>query len=394
MCSKQKRTNQKRERYIRRRKLIVCFISLFVAVLLLEGSAFAKESDISITSSSEFEDVNKSIDKLLEGESLDFKEMIANIIKGKEPLNIDKLLQALLDQAFGQVNYVRRTIVHIMIITIAAALLSNFSNVFQNSQISDISFYVVYMLMLTVLMKSFVAVTSIASGAVNALIEFMRSLVPAYFLALTFAGKTTTAMLFYQVILMIITGIQLLFSNLIMPLINIYVVLMLVNNISKEDFLSRLAQLLKGAIEWLLKAMLTVVIGFNIIQSLVAPAIDAFRTTMLNKTVSAIPGVGNAVNAVTDMVIGSAVIIKNGVGVAALVILIVLSLTPLIQLWIFSFMYKLSAAVMQPVSDTRMIKCIGSVGDGARLLIKVVTTSLVLLMITIAIVTATTTTSV
>ncbi|WP_099466914.1 stage III sporulation protein AE [Konateibacter massiliensis] len=372
------------------RRKVCCFL-FFLAPLTLYGTtAYAMESDLSITQSSEFDDVNKSIDNILEGETIDFKQMIANVIKGKEPLDIEKIIQALAEQAFGQVGYVKRTVVHIMIITIAGALLSNFSNVFQNSQISDISFYVVYMLMLTILMKSFVAVTTIAEEAVSALIEFMRALVPAYSLALTFAGKVTTATVFYQAILMIITGVQLLFVNLILPLINIYVVLMLVNNLSKEDFLSRLAQLIKGVVEWLLKAMLTVVIGFNVIQTLVAPAVDAFRTTMLNRTVSAIPGVGNAVNAVTDMVIGSAVIIKNGVGAAALIILVVLGLTPLIQLWIFSIMYKVSAAVMQPVSDTRMISCIGSVGDGVRLLIKVVTTALVLFIITIAIVTATT----
>lgn len=375
-------------------KKLFCLMVFIFAILFAGKTVNASETDLSLTERSEFDDVNKSLDKLLEGESIDFKQMIVNIVKGKEPINIEKLIQALLDQAFSQVGYVKRTVVHIMIITIAAAILTNFSNVFNNSQISDISFYVVYMLMLTVLMKSFVAVTAIAQGAVNALIEFMQSLVPAYLLALTIAGKVTTGVIFYQAILMIITGIHLLFSNLILPLINIYVVLMLVNNLSKEDFLSRLAQLLKGVIEWLLKAMLTVVIGFNLIQSLVAPAIDAFRTTALNKTVSAIPGVGNAVNAVTDMVIGSAVIIKNGVGVAALVVLIILSLTPLIQLWIFSLMYKVSAAVMQPVSDARMISCIGSVGDGVKLLIKVVTTSLVLFLLTIAIVTATTTTSV
>lgn len=370
------------------RRWLILFVS---ALVLFGGKAYAKETDLSLTESSEFNDVNKSIDKLLEGESIDFKQMISNVVKGKEPLDVEKLIQALIDQAFGQVTYIKRTILHIMIITMAAALLSNFSSVFNNSQISDVSFYVVYMLMLTILMKSFVSVTDIAQNAVNALIEFMQSLVPAYYLALSSAGKISTAVIFYQAILLIITGIQLMFSNLIMPLINIYVVLILVNNLSKEDFLSRLAQLLKSIIEWLLKAMLTVVIGFNVIQNLIAPAIDSFRTTMLNKTVSAIPGVGNAVNAVTDMVIGSAVIIKNGVGVAALVVLIVISLVPLIQLWFFSIMYKLSAAIMQPVSDARLINSIGGVGDGVRLLIKVVTTSLVLFMITIAIVTATTT---
>ncbi|PXV86304.1 stage III sporulation protein AE [Lachnotalea glycerini] len=370
------------------------FILLATILLLAGGKVYAAEADMSITDSSEFNDINKSLDLLLDGDEVDFKEMIVNIIKGKEPLNVETLLQTLVNKAFGQISYVKKTILHIMIIAIAAAILNNFSSVFNNNQIADISFYVVYMLLLTVLMKSFVSVTTIAESAVNSLIEFMQSLVPAYFLALNVAGKTTTAMIFYQVILMIITGIHLLFSRFILPLINVYIVLMLVNNLSKEDFLSRLAQLLKGTIEWLLKAMLTVVVGFNVIQSLVAPAIDSFRTTALNKTVSAIPGVGNAVNAVTDMVIGSAVIIKNGVGVAALIVLIVISLVPLIQLWTFSVLYKLAAAVIQPVSDARMVSSIGSVSDAVKLLIKVLTTSLILFMITIAIVTATTTTAV
>lgn len=370
------------------------FILLATILLLAGGKVYAAEADVSITDSSEFNDINKSLDLLLDGDEVDFKEMIVNIIKGKEPLNVETLLQTLVNKAFGQISYVKKTILHIMIIAIAAAILNNFSSVFNNNQIADISFYVVYMLLLTVLMKSFVSVTTIAESAVNSLIEFMQSLVPAYFLALNVAGKTTTAMIFYQVILMIITGIHLLFSRFILPLINVYIVLMLVNNLSKEDFLSRLAQLLKGTIEWLLKAMLTVVVGFNVIQSLVAPAIDSFRTTALNKTVSAIPGVGNAVNAVTDMVIGSAVIIKNGVGVAALIVLIVISLVPLIQLWTFSVLYKLAAAVIQPVSDARMVSSIGSVSDAVKLLIKVLTTSLILFMITIAIVTATTTTAV
>jgi hypothetical protein len=123
---------------------ITCFVNIYSNVK--GGNVHAAETDYSITNRTEFDDVNKSIDQLLEGESVDFKEMIVNTIQGKEPLDIEKLLQAVVDDAFSQIDYVRKTIIHIMIITIGAAILSNFSSVFNNSQISDISFYAVYTL--------------------------------------------------------------------------------------------------------------------------------------------------------------------------------------------------------------------------------------------------------
>ncbi|OYO59412.1 hypothetical protein CG709_18835, partial [Lachnotalea glycerini] len=136
------------------------FILLATILLLAGGKVYAAEADMSITDSSEFNDINKSLDLLLDGDEVDFKEMIVNIIKGKEPLNVETLLQTLVNKAFGQISYVKKTILHIMIIAIAAAILNNFSSVFNNNQIADISFYVVYMLLLTVLMKSFVSVTT------------------------------------------------------------------------------------------------------------------------------------------------------------------------------------------------------------------------------------------
>lgn len=369
------------------KKFIFAFIYIF-CLMSLEAEASA--GDISIFGKEEFNEVINSVDGILEEDNIDIKEMLINIVKGKQPLDAETLISSIKSALFGDINYVRQSIVHILIITIAAAILNNFANVFNNTQIEDISFYAVYTLLLTMLMKSFIQITDTGFAVIDKLNSFMRSLVPAYYIALSYTGNITSASLFYQVILVIIAVVDMLFFNLIIPLINIYVVLLLVNNLSKEDFLSRLAQLIKSAVEWLLKCMVTVVIGFNVLQGLIAPALDAFKTTALNKTVSAIPGVGNAVNAVTDMVIGSAVLVKNALGVSALIVLLIICIVPMAKLWIFSVMYRLSAAIIQPIADVRMVNCIGSIGDGAKLLIKVVTTALVLFIITIAIVTATT----
>ena len=82
-----------------------------------------------------------------------------------------------------------------------------------------------------------------------------------------------------------------------------------------------MAELLKNIISWVLKTALGLIIGMQLTRNLVAPALDSLRRTVIGKTASALPGVGNAIDAVTEMVIGSAALIRNCVGAVAVVIL-------------------------------------------------------------------------
>ena len=56
-----------------------------------------------------------------------------------------------------------------------------------------------------------------------------------------------------------------------------------------------------------------------------------------------------------------------------------------------TFLYKILAAVIQPISDKRMIGCISSAGESGRMMGKVVVTTAVMFLVTIAMVTAATT---
>ena len=106
---------------------------------------------------------------------------------------------------------------------------------------------------------------------------------------------------------------------------------------------------------------------------------------MIGKTASALPGVGNAIDAVTEMVIGSAALIRNCVGAVAVVILFLCALAPVIQVGVTGFAYRFLAALAQPVSDRRMVGCLSAMGTGCGLLLKVLITTEVLFMLTIAI---------
>lgn len=122
--------------------------------------------------------------------------------------------------------------------------------------------------------------------------------------------------------LFLIWLIQWALVNLLLPTANLYVLLKLVNYLSKEEMLSKLAELLKTFISWGIRTMLGIVIGMQVIQGMVTPIMDSLKRSALGKTAGAIPGVGNAINAVTEIVLTSAVLVRNCMGVTFLVVLI------------------------------------------------------------------------
>ena len=83
-------------------------------------------------------------------------------------------------------------------------------------------------------------------------------------------------------------------------------------------------------------------------------------------------------------------LIKNSVGVAALIFLLSVSLMPVIKTFIFTLLYKVLGAVLMPVADKRLISGIKGVESAGRLYEKVVFNSFVLFFLVIAMITATT----
>ena len=75
---------------------------------------------------------------------------------------------------------------------------------------------------------------------------------------------------------------------------------------------------------------------------------------------------------------------------AGAVLAVVICAVPIIQMLIMALLYKLAAALVQPVSDKRITTCISSVSEGYEIMARVIFTTGLLFMLTIAIVAAST----
>ena len=324
------------------------------------------------------------------GWNLSFKQMMKDIMAGRLGDVMGQIGEGLRDALFSEVRNNGHMMGQIIILGIIGAVFANFSNVFTGSQISETGFFVTYLLLFTYLAASFFTSITIAGNVVNQILGFMKALMPAYFLAAAFAGGSVSAVASYEFTLFAITVAQTITASVLLPMVKVYALLVMAGHIAKEDILSKLTELLSDVITWSLKTMVGIVLGFHLIQGLVLPYVDSMKTGAIQKLIGIIPGVGQGASAVTQMVIGSGVLVKNTMGAAGVVILVIITLIPMMKLVILMLLYQCVAAVLQPVCDKRIVSCISDMAKGHRILLSIAASAIVLFVVTIAVVCAST----
>ena len=79
-------------------------------------------------------------------------------------------------------------------------------------------------------------------------------------------------------------------------------------------------------------------------------------------------------------------VIKNAVSTIGLVIIIIMMLYPIIKMLLISFVYKLSAALIEPISDKRITSAITSAADSLTLLMSCVLSVSLMFFVLLAII--------
>ena len=336
----------------------------------------------------QIDDMQKMLNEIMADHTFSVREALLNLINGEEPISKETVRSFLCSLFFSEMKNEKEMIWKLLLIILIAAVLAEFADVFGDGQVGSISFYIVYLALFMILMENFTRLGNVLSQRLMGLVNFMKVLSPAYFMTVTASTGAATAAVFYEGVLLMVWAIQWLLVNLFLPVINLSVLLKMVNHLSKEEMLSKMAELLDVAVSWGLKTLLGTVVGLQIVRNMVSPVIDTLKRSAIGKTASAIPGIGNAVTAVTELVLTSAVMVRNSLGVVIVILLLVIGAGLVLHYGSLSLIYRFLAALAQPVSDKRVVGALTTMGEGCALLLKLLMTAEVLCMLTFLIVIA------
>lgn len=322
--------------------------------------------------------------------AFDGKAVMQLIIQGKIWEAVKELGNGITGVLQSQTGEIKALFFAILVLGIVAAVFTNFADLFQDHQVSDIAFYFVYLLMIALLLKAFSKGALIVQQILGNITTFMKLYIPTYMIAVGSASGIASATVYYQVLLFLIYLVEWGYMSVLLPVVYSYVLLTVINGVWMEEKLTLLLELLDRVLSVSIKITLGIVTGFSILQSMISPVIDSLQSSALKKALSAIPGIGGLTEGMFEMVLGSAILVKNSIGLYITLVLIVLCCIPVLKLLLLVLVMKLGAALIGIVSDKRLTNCANRVGNGNIMLLKMALSSIGMFVVQIAIIAYTT----
>lgn len=337
----------------------------------------------------DFQEIEEVLERI-GGENMDFGAMVENAMKGGSLTSAAGWMKLLGNAITTQLQSHGQAILALILLIASAALLSVLAKALKNRQVSDMEFYLIFLLLFLILMKSFESCYELTEQVINDMVDFMKVLMPTYLMSASLSAYSVTAVAYYEGFLLLIYYLQRIVASAVLPLIRCYVLLAMLGHLAAEDYLSRGREGLKKLIQLLLKAMIMAAGGIQMIQGMISPAIDQMKHTVISRGVSSLGSIGDVAQNVTDVILGSGVLLKNGIGAAATVVIISICLIPAAEVGCYGIFYQFLAAAAEPVSDKRLVSVMGQMGEGIGLLVKLLFTVSAMFLLTIAMVCVTT----
>lgn len=367
------------------RNITHAILFAFVFFLTLSEPMMVQAAEESIWKETNFNLAEETFQSLFPEYHFDGKQVLSLILQGNITGAVKMLISELGSLIRAQFREIKTIFAMILILGITAALFSNFADIFQSHQVSDIAFYFIYLLLIAMLLKVFGNAASIVKEMLNQLITFVQLFIPAYLITIGTAAGAASATAYYQLFLLVIYLIEKFYLSLLMPITYCFILLSVINGVWMEERLNLLLDLIKKVVDGSIKITLGIITGFNLLQSMISPIVDALESSALKKAVSVIPGIGNLTEGMFEMVVGSAVLIKNSIGIYITIVMIFVCVLPIIKLLLLAGVLKTGAALIGIVSDKRMTNCANRVGDASLLLLKLALSSIGLFIISIAV---------
>lgn len=289
-----------------------------------------------------------------------FSEML---MTGAKSFSLTGMLQAMLKYLFHEILMNGKLLATIIILTVFSMILETLHSSFERNTISKVGYSITYLVLIVLAINSFYIAIDYAKSAISRMIEFMFAVVPILLTLLASSGSLATVAVLHPLIVFVVNAVGTAVYYFVFPLLFFSTILNIVSFLSEKYKVTYLAKLLQTVSLSLLGFFVTVFLGVISVQGATGAVADGvtLRTAKFIAG-SFVPVVGRMFTDATDTVITASLLMKNAIGLAGVAIILLLCAFPAIKILTLALIYKVSAAVMQPLGDSPMIACLQMIG--------------------------------
>lgn len=303
-------------------------------------------------------------------EDIKISEVMTNAVQGK--VDNSTIYKRILNIFAKEIRILVAGVGGIIAVILIHSILKSITDGLENKNISEIVYYVQYIVIITIVMSNFSDIVALMKESITKLVEFSYLLLPILIALMSVTGNAISATMVQPILLLMIVFIGNIITSLIIPIVLISVSLGIVSNISNKVKIDRIAKFLKSSVVWGLGVVLTLFVSVLSLEGTLTSNVDGVTAKTAKSAVSTIvPVVGKILGDATDVVLGCGSILKNATGIVGILVILGICIVPLIKLIVLTITYNLAAAICQPIADEKILNVLSQIGDSFKILLAV-----------------------
>lgn len=335
----------------------------------------------------EFEDFLANLDQDMQAAWPEFSlsQLFSDLKAGNLHLDPETMSQDILRLMRQELVASAPLIGQLLVLAVLCAILQQLQVAFDGN-VGRIAQLLAYLVLFGLALTSFQSALNVADEAIGQMVGLMQALTPVMLTLLVAMGNITTAALFKPVIMGSLAFLGTVLQNVVLPLFFLAAVLKLFNQVSGQFKLTRLAGLFEFAGKVSLGLVLTLFIGIMTVQGVTGGVTDGVMLRTAKYSADLIPVVGRYFKDAVELVASSGILLKNALGIAAIIALALICLGPLIKIFAMILIFRISAALVEPLGEQSLAESLQGMAQSLVSIFAVVASVTVMFFITVAVI--------
>jgi len=368
-----------------KKMLVILLIYFFICpkVMANENSiekAIYKESQIANIAND-----NSQITDIIPNFS--FESFIDSIKEGNALFEPKSIISSFLNLFANEIYININVMLIIVVLSIIWGIITNLRSSYNSKAVSDTAFFAFYSVFLGMIINGLNQCMNLAKMVVSDQVIFMKAAVPVYSALIMSTGNVSSAVGMEPIFLYFIQLISSLLEKFVLPLVFWITILNMVNCITEKFSIKKLIEFVKQVIKWGLGILMTLFVGILGMSGFTTSSVDGLGIKTLKFAVgNFVPIVGGLLSDSVNTVIASTTVLKNAMGTAGVIVIILMCAIPLIKMLALMLIYKLTAGIIEPLSDKRVTTMISEAGSAVTFIFLILLTVTIMFILGITIV--------
>lgn len=329
--------------------------------------------------------IEEMVEKLLEVPGGSFQDLVGSLISGDFSQAIAYVKMATLNCILPGFLQCKKLLLSLLFVVLATVFVHYLTMLCKSRQVTQMAYDILFLLIMLILLHAFGELYVMGEESIGQVKEFITVLIPAYSLSIAMSQGAISAMTNYQLLLILLVGIDYIMLRLFLPLTKSCFLVALMNGLDERDRLRELWNLLMKIISWGMKICFSLTIAVSGLSNLVTENSSGMQKTLVRKVIGVIPGIGDLGDSVTGVFLTCVAMIRNGIGAAAIIVLLLIILRPILMTFGVCFSIRLTSVCSSVLGQKRMARSLSDASECSMQLLKMHLCTVMLFCIVLAV---------